>query len=45
MDKTSREAIRKERQENDKTFTDFKGRINLLNLENKKLNYENKSRI
>lgn len=45
MDKSSREALRKERQENENKFTDLKGKINTLTLENRKLQFENKSRI
>ena len=45
MDKSSREALRKERQDNESRFADFKGKINILTIENRKLQFENKSRI
>ncbi|EAR93022.2 hypothetical protein TTHERM_00448670 (macronuclear) [Tetrahymena thermophila SB210] len=45
MDKSSREALRKERQENESKVLDFRNKLNLLTMENRKLQLENKSRI
>lgn len=45
MDKSSRDALRKERQENESKVVDFRNKINLLTQENRKLQFENKSRI
>ncbi|KAL4442647.1 hypothetical protein ABPG74_007049 [Tetrahymena malaccensis] len=45
MDKSSREALRKERQENESKVLDFRNKLNLLTMENRKLQLENKNRI